>query len=66
MKEMERKGTKKRRILRELYNISIDTEAKASDRISAAKLFLDNEEKDTSDEGVLKVVFENIDEEFVK
>ena len=52
--------------MRELYNISIDTEAKASDRISAAKLFLDNEEKDTPDEGVLKVVFENIDEEFVK
>lgn len=64
---MEKKGTKKRRILRELYNICVDPEAKASDRISAAKLFLDNAEQDADpDAGILKVVFENLDPDFAK
>ena len=63
---MEKSGTKKKRILRELYNISIDTDAKASDRISAAKLFLDNAEKEGAEDSILRVVFEGVDEEFAK
>lgn len=64
---MEKRGTKKKRILSELYNICVDAEAKASDRISAAKLYLDNEERDSANEdSVLKVIFENTDEEFLK
>ena len=60
-------NTKKKRILRELYNICTDSEAKPSDRISAAKLFLDNMDADASgNENTLHVVFENIDPEYTE
>lgn len=53
-------------MLSELYNICTDSEAKAADRIAAAKLFLDNTRTDESDDDTIKVIFENACEEHLR
>ena len=50
----------------ELYKICIDPDAKAADRISAAKLFLDNAKAGDGEETALRVIFENADPECLK
>ncbi|MEG1560114.1 MAG: hypothetical protein RRY79_00240 [Clostridia bacterium] len=53
-------------IATEMYLICMNREEKTSDRISAAKLLLDVEERmKTEDDNKIVVTFEDIDEEFL-